>query len=233
MDYYSHKSIRKLVKALLETFSDIQIERVDKAGNIISHNAVPIVFGSGDRAQIMRKTDLEQLKAGNFNVLPRAGLSIVSMLKATDRNTNRLNQVFTMTNTDGGRDYSMNSVSYDMTFELVFLSRTMNDATAIIETILPRFNPSLMIRYKELDIDIEETSVPLEMDTVELNVMNDFSSGDTRIITTTFYIRAKTNIYHPITNSKLIEQAILRISAVDEDDNKHIDIDIQYPIQNP
>ena len=225
MKYYSHKSIRKLIAALLETFSDIQIERRDKNGNILAHSPIPLLFGSNDRTTILRKQDLEQLKAGNYNSLPRGALNIVSVIKDLSRNTNRLSPIFTsaVSNINQEYDHSLNSAAYDITFELIFISRTMTDATVIMETVLPRFNPTLNIRYKELDIDITESSVPIALDTVELSVDNDFSENNIRLITTTFYIRAKSNLYHPITNVKLIDEFVGKVKAI-TDEEKYIDI---------
>lgn len=239
MEYYSHKSIRKLIAALLETFSDVQIERRDRNRNVTSHSAIPILFGSNDRTTLLRKQDLEQLKAGNYNVLPRAALTMVSILKDLSRNTNRLSPIFTSATTMVNQeyDYSLNSASYDITFELIFISRTMTDATVILETILPRFNPTLNIRYKELDIDTEDSSVPIALDTVEVAIDDEFNENNIRLITTTFYIRAKTNIYHPITSVKLIEEFLGKMKAVTDgetyidikDATSFEDVEIKYP----
>lgn len=230
MEYYSHKSIRKLVKALLETFSDIQIERRDQNGTLISHNPIPLVFGSSDRTTILRKHELDQMMAGNFNILPRGGLSMTAITKAPERNTGKLNTIINHINEENKLDYSMNCAAYDVAFELTFLSKTMTDSTVILETILPRFNPSINIRYKELDFDMEETSVPIHLDTINVDIADDFANNDIRLITTTFNIRAKTNIYHPITDSKLIEKIKIKLNAWDEQKVVFEDTTIEYPI---
>ena len=117
----------------------------------------------------------------------------------------------------------MNSVSYDVSFELSFMFRTMTEATMIAEQILARFNPSIILRYKELDIDIEDTAVPVELDTIEIST-TEIGELTQRLVTTTFYIRAKANIYHPITNAQLIEKVL---GTVQVNDNGLFEIEVE------
>lgn len=226
MDFYSHQSFRKLIAAILDEFNDIMIEKIDVNG-IRTLKNIPIIFGTGDRSHFFRKTELEQLNKGNFNILPKGSVSLIAMMRADHRNTNRLAKAVEYKKVDGTRDYSMNSVSFDMSFEISFVFKTMTEAAMCIEQIAPRFNPSLVIRYKELDIDIEDTSVPLELDTTEISI-SDFGSEDVRLINVNFYIRAKSNLYHPITNAALIEKVISKIGATTPDDIDFIDVTEEY-----
>jgi hypothetical protein len=72
--------------------------------------------------------------------------------------------------------------------------------------------------------------LPITIDTINVDIADDFANNDIRLITTTFNIRAKTNIYHPITDSKLIEKIKIKLNAWDEQKVVFEDTTIEYPI---
>jgi hypothetical protein len=136
-------SIRKYVTLFGTLFNDITIDRVDSTtGDIINTLAVPLSYGPRDRylARIRENPDL--LREIN-QILPRMSFEIKNIEYDSDRKLNtigRNTKVFA--NTTGNSMYSQyNPVPYNFNITLSILARNSDDATRIVEQILPFFKP--------------------------------------------------------------------------------------------
>ena len=94
MKFYSHKSIRRLVAALLDEFNDLYVEKTTSTGVKEVKRIKEIQFGTGEASYFFRQEELDDINRGNFNALPKASLSLIALLKQEGRNTNRLENVF-------------------------------------------------------------------------------------------------------------------------------------------
>jgi hypothetical protein len=136
-------SIRKYVALFGTLFNDITIDRVDPTtGDTINTLAVPLSYGPRDRylARIRENPDL--LREIN-QILPRMSFEIKNIEYDSDRKLNtigRNTKVFA--NTTGNSMYSQyNPVPYNFNITLSILARNSDDATRIVEQILPFFKP--------------------------------------------------------------------------------------------
>jgi hypothetical protein len=208
MQFYSHQSIKKYTIALLDTFNDLYIERLD-ANQTKSYHNVPITYGSKDKAFVFSDMDREQYLKGNYNILPRMAFSIITMTKDQKRDTNRLHKINKVVN-GNNITFQYNAVSYILTCELAIACRSMTELTMILEQILPRFNPSINLSIRELDILEEPTSVPVSLMSVDLDTPTNFGSDDDiRIVGANLMLELKANIYQPFTDSAMIENVRL------------------------
>lgn len=214
MEFFSHQSIRKYTLGLLDTFNDIYLERIDRAG-IKNYINVPISFGSKDKAFVLNQKELEQWYQGNYNVLPRMSLSLLTMNKDSKRDTSRLH---TINAKKDGQNYTFqyNAVSYTFTYELAIATRSMSELTNVLEQILPSFNPSVRLVIKEMELHEEPTSIPVNLLSVDLDLPNNIGSeDDIRIVGATIMLELKGNIYQPFKDADIIKYVRLYYNAWD------------------
>jgi len=136
-------SIRKYVALFGTLFNDITIDRVDPTtGNTTSTLAVPLSYGPRDRYLARIREDPDLLRQIN-QILPRMSFEIKNIEYDSDRKLNtvgRNTKVFA--NTTGNSMYSQyNPVPYNFNITLSIIARNSDDATRIVEQILPFFKP--------------------------------------------------------------------------------------------
>jgi len=236
MDFFYHNSIKTYTISLLDMFSHIQIPRYNSDGEKISDFKVPIVFGSKDKAYSLSKHDIENLHSGNVNAFPRLVLSFLSMNKAQDRNTGKMNRINKIQKNEDSLlyTYHLNGVAYDFDFVIYIATRTFTDATIIIEQIAPMFNPDITLKIRELDIQNEPTSVPVALGEFSITLPEDLDETEIRIIEAELNVTVKGTLYPPIKDSNVISKLeVNTIIVTDERDEKEeiYEVDLQYPTE--
>lgn len=209
--YYHFNSIRKYTVALLDTFGDIEIPRYNEDGELIKIINVPITFSSRERAVQLVEQDYAT-NNGNVNILPRLALSLDSMNKATNRDTNKSKKINITTKDNNTYSLSYNSVSYDFMFTLHILARTMSDLTMIVEQILPQFRPTLNIRLQELDFINDDASIPINFDGISFDFPIDTDiDSDIRTLTADLSLTMRGNLYLPLKDAKIVKEVYATI----------------------
>lgn len=212
MEFFHHQTIRKYTASLLDTFNDIYIKRDDKNGNDVYVN-VPITFGSKDRAFVFSELDTERWRDGNYNILPRMSLSLISIDADRTRNTNRLH---TINKTIDGEivTFQYNAVAYNFSFELDVATKSLTELSMVLEQILPYFNPTLNINVQELDILNEPTSIKVTINNTTLDLPDTFQMEDNlRIVGAKLSLTLSGNVYMPFKDADIIKQVRLYINA--------------------
>lgn len=222
MEYFSFETTKKYTKAVLDIFNDIQVKKyIDETQTKLI--TVPITFSSKDAAIRFNEIETEQLLQGNYNVLPRMSLALIDMSRNTEIQTSKYQTINYNTEQGDKATYQLNCVPYDYTFSLSICARSLTDLTAIIEQILPFFNPTYTIRVRELDWLTEPTSIPIEIASITFDLPEDYEGLDIRIVSAEIQLRLKGNIYPPIKESAVIRQMFLYFSAV-KDFNEVVDV---------
>jgi len=198
-----HNSIRKYTAALLDLFNNTEIQYPSSTGNIITKN-IPIVYSTREKSRILEGHTAEQLASGNTNVLPRANLSLSTLVKTESRITNKNLKVNTVSS-ETKFEYMYNSVPYEFTYELTFMCRGMNEAAMIIEQIAPKFNPTINIDIWDGINLSEPTRIPVRLLDIgiEAEEYEEFSSN---IIILSFGLSLMGNLYPPIRTIERIKE---------------------------
>lgn len=209
-----HGTIRKYTAALLDLFNGMEIEYKDKAGNVITRS-VPIVYSSKEKSRVIEGFTAEQLAAGNTNVLPRASLSMSTMLKSDQRVMNKNNKINTVANPNSF-DFLYNSVPWEFTFELSVMCRGMNEATMLIEQVAPKFNPIVNIDIWDAENLNEPTRVPVRLLDIGVET-SDYEELSTNIVTVSFGLSLFGNLYPPIQSIQRIKDFKIYMNQQDGD----------------
>ena len=206
-----HNTIRKYTSALLDLFNDIQLPFI-KSDGTEHFKAIPIVFSTREKCVSFDEKTTEALYSGNYNVLPRASLSLNSMAKNGGRIMNK-NQKINKARTEKTIDFSFNSVPYDFSYDLIIQCRGMNQTSLILETILPMFNPTINIDIFDAVNLSEATRVPVKLEGVEFSG-DDYDELSANIYQITISLSLVGNIYSPIKTQARVEEYDMNINEI-------------------
>lgn len=198
---YYNQSIRKLVVAFGTMFSKIKVQRLDNDGVVGQVVAVPISYGPKEKIFVKLRQDPKQTNH-IYTILPRMAFEIVGFNYASDRKLNKTNQIRCYKGDTVTATYS--PAPYDINIQLNILTKGAEDGFAIIEQILPIFNPEYIFTIDPITGMNIHQDVPVVLNGV--SVMDDYE-GDfnvRRLVTHTLDFTAKTQIYGPVTTSGVI-----------------------------
>ncbi|AET34364.1 tail sheath stabilizer [Campylobacter phage CPX] len=222
MEFFFFETTKKYCKGLLDIFNSIQVKKkVDEKTD--KYVTVPISFGSKDAASVFSDTELDQLLNGNFNILPRMSLALMSMERDDQRATSRFQ--IPIKDIDGKNiTFQHNCVPYSFDFVLSIATRSLTDLTSILEQILPFFNPNINLRVRELEWLTEPTTIQVELISVDYELPDENDGADIRVCSANVTMRLHGNIYPPIKNGAVIQQVKLYLSPVVDfsEDSKEI-----------
>lgn len=208
---YYHSIIRKYVIAFGNLFNDIVIQRFDKDGDRIQTIAVPLAYSPKEKfiVRLQQDPDIERDVA---ITLPRMGFEISSFNYAPERklaSTLRNIKVPSPGSSTVSAQYV--PVPYDLTFSLYSFCRHTEDATQILEQILPYFRPEFTTNVKiipDMDIVID---VPVILNSVSPEDLyeGDFTTRQALVHTLDFTLKGY--MYGPVTNKGVITRSIVNI----------------------
>ncbi len=198
--YFS--SIRNYTLALLNGFNSVKLyinqddSEKDKVYN------VPITFGNYEKSVALRDINENDMLSGNFNFLPRIVLSFESLTKAPERQTNKFQKlskrVFLPDDPNLKMLVSYNSLAYDFHFSLLVQTRGLTQASQLTEEILSYFKPTMNLNILECPIFNEKTETQIQISDPAFEINQEFDLKDVNIISVTFDITVRGNIYSPI-----------------------------------
>jgi hypothetical protein len=205
-------------------------------GKVIGRKIVPIILAPKEKVVSVLNTLVGSEKPEIDNVLPKmsiswSGLSFDSaryrgknqkrelfVEYTTTEALNLLNDPASITSPGDNLDvrvkhYDIQTVPYNLEFELVIWSKYMDDGVQILENILPFFAPDRQISLKERGIGIErEAKVTLK--SISNNFAYDLNEPDRRILQWTLAFTCECNLYKPIFFEKEILNAIVRVGTI-------------------
>lgn len=204
---YYHQLFRKYIIIFGTLFNNIKIDRTDASGNKTTIR-IPIQYGPKDKF-LARVTDNPTGISQLSTILPRIGFEIENLRYAPDRKLNTIGKKSTKNNINGSSVYKRvyNPVPYDINFTLSIMTKTNEDATKIVEQILPYFTPEWTVSAKLLDDFDDITDIPLVLTSVTASDNYDTSFTTRRAIIYTLKFTMKCYFYGPVGQAKLIKIA--------------------------
>lgn len=145
---YYHSTIRKCLVAFGALFTNIQIERTDKEGNVQKIIEVPISYGNKEKwlARINEDPNLDKRVLVS---LPRIGFELTDFAYDGSRKLNKMTQMTQLKSDDpnavGAVATMYTPVPWNLGFSVYIMTKTQDDALRIIEQILPFFTPGYTV----------------------------------------------------------------------------------------
>jgi len=216
--YYYPRTIRAITIALLDMFNDIRVVKYDADNVPISEKNVPITFGPVEKYHQDR---LENHYYDDQNVehnqryylqIPRIALTpngiVYDPERATGVNEWRYWYQQTLELSDTAIDEVFSDYQptpYNFNFTVYIKNDSMDYMSQILENILPYFNPTLMLRVKEFSFLNVERDLPVTLDAVGYDFIEDENAPDTRFVNATLTLNVKGYMYRPVITSKIIK----------------------------
>ena len=199
--YSYHSIFRKTVVAFGTLFNNIEIHKDDEVMK------VPLAYGPKQKflARLDQVPDPTNKRVQI--TLPRISFEINGITYDSSRKVSPTQKIKIAKDSDENKNVYM-PVPYNVGFELAIISKTQEDGLEILEQILPFFQPHYNLPIKLLDAMSETKDVPIVLNSVDYEdtYEGDFSSR--RAIIYTLQFTAKTYLYGPVTDSKVIKKTI-------------------------
>tara|TARA_B100001063_G_scaffold187442_1_gene177707 strand:- start:2034 stop:2882 length:849 start_codon:yes stop_codon:yes gene_type:complete len=208
--HFYNNSVRKLVVGFGTLFNEIDVKRYNADDTVKESLRVPLGYGPKEKFLVrLRQPSSIDDDVKVRMTAPRLGFELTGFAYDPTRKRNTLSKRITTGAADGVSSVRKNfaEVPYTFDFSLSVFVRHMDDGLQIIEQILPYFTPEFTVTLnlnslaQKIDVPIVLTSVT---NTAEYD--GDFDSG--RLINFDLNFTAKSYVYGPIKDSKIITQTI-------------------------
>ena len=167
---FYHNTLRKYIIIFGTLFNDIIIDRKDKNGNTVQRIKVPLAYAPQEKMLARLEQDPTNDRKAAM-ALPRMSFEMTGMTYAPDRKMNTVMRQVNATADKSKLANMYNPVPYDLQMQLNIYTSFAEDATYILENILPFFTPEWTVTV-DLVSDIGlKYDVPI--------ILNSTSSADT------------------------------------------------------
>jgi hypothetical protein len=215
--YYYPRTLKGITVALLNLFNDLKVVKYDANGDPVDERTVPITFGPVEKYHQDRIENHYVDKDGKehgqnyYLQLPRLALVLNGIVYDSDRaaGVNQWRYWFkeSLELTDSEVDQIISDYQptpYNYNFTLDIRCDGMDNLSQILENILPYFNPKLMLRVKEFSFLNIERDLPVVMDGVNPDFIQDQNENDSRYVNATIGITVEGWMYRKFVTSKVI-----------------------------
>lgn len=208
---FYHGTIRRYVVLFGTLFNDIYINRPDPTHNLIKTVKVPVSYGPKEKmlARLTTDPNLDRMPA---ITLPRISFEIRDLQYAPDRKLNTISKRYKKDDEDGDvLKYQYNPVPYDVNFNMSVITKNADDATRIVEQILPFFTPEWTTTVQlipEMNIVLD---IPIILNDVAVTDTYEGAFDVNRVITWDFTFTLKGYLFGPVRKGGIIKFANTQI----------------------
>ena len=189
---FYHQTIRKYVALFGTLFNDINIEKKDSGGNVLSRQKVPISYGPKQKFLIRLRED-PSLDRQVAIQLPRLAFEMSGIAYDPIRKLNTIGTLTHKETINGERNIKkmFNPSPYILDFSLYAFVENAEDGTQILEQILPFFTPEFNVSVNiltEMGIKLD-IPIVLQSATSEDSYEGEFSARRTIVWTINFMLK--------------------------------------------
>jgi hypothetical protein len=176
-NYFYNETTRRYVALFGTMFNQIKIERKDNAGTIVQDMIVPLSYAPVQKVLSRLKEDPDLLNSRRTAIsLPRMSFEITSLNYDPQRKIGSTQKMRkdAKAETDDSRDFMYSSVPYNLEFSLYIMTKYAEDATKIMEQIIPFFTPDWTVTASMVP-DLDPIDIPIILNGV---ITEDLYEGD-------------------------------------------------------
>jgi len=210
-DPFYYNTLRKVVIAFGNLFSDMSIDKVDEQGNFVENIKIPLLYVDKEKfvMRAISETGISEDVAIAQIKLPAMGFEMNSVTYAPERKGNTMEKIYSDKNSEVKSMF--NRVPYEVGFTLYIGTRKMDDSFRIVEQILPFFTPELTVKVRDKDDFNISTNIPIVLRNTNFEVVSDGDFQERRSVLWTLEFAAKCYIYADTKNSTVIRRSIVDI----------------------
>lgn len=208
-EFFYSEITKKTIVAYGSLFSNIKIERYDNNGVKQNSIRVPIAYGPRDKTLVRLRQD-PNLNDSTQIDLPRMAFEFSGYNYIGNNTLNKNNY---MVAPDGKTQYT--PVSYDLSFNLYIYTKNQDDGFAIVEQILPWFQPDLTVQIKMNEALGISQNVPFTLNSCSIEDSYYGKFEERRAIIHTLSFTARVNYFRPVTQymNGVIKKVIVGIDV--------------------
>lgn len=216
-DEFFNDLLRKYVVIFGTLFNNIKIARTNAYGEKVQEIKVPISYAP--RQKFLARLEGEPEGRSPVAItLPRMSFEILTFQYASDRKTNSLNQMLNRVIDPKSKNvYNQvwNPVPYDITFQLNIIGKTVQDASKIVEQILPYFTPDWTVSAKLIEgMENVVLDIPVVLSDVTMTDAYDGLFTERRAIIYTLSFTMKCWFFGPVKEAKIIKLSKVNLYPV-------------------
>lgn len=226
MPAFYHGSVRSLIVVFGDYFSNIHvIRRVGDSvdGKAVQDIRVPISLSNRSKwfDLLLNPDRSKQVKI----TLPRIGFEVVGFNYDASRKKSR-NQKIKCTTEDGVEMVVDTPAPWNLEIAMYIASKTQEDALQIVEQIIPKFNPDINFKIKNVMGIV--TDVPLSLTGISCQDDYEGSYVDDRLVVYTLNFTAKMEFFGPVISTE--SKPIYGIDLNLPNEDVHIKSDGTYSV---
>ena len=204
---FYHGAIRKYIVAFGTLFNDIHINRVNSSNETIQTMKVPLSYGPKEKFLARSEGDPDLTRPFAM-VLPRMAFELVNISYDPERKLNTLNRNVKQNSSNTSQLlYQYQPVPYNLGITLDIMAKTNDDATRIVEQILPYFTPQWTMTLNmipDLGLNVD---VPVILNTTSLQDTYEGDFINRRAIVYSLGFTLKAQLFGPVRKSGVIKRA--------------------------
>jgi len=205
---FYNQSFRKLIVAFGQIFNNIVIQRTNSTGGVTARIKVPLAYAPKEKF-LVRLDQQANLESRQFaTTLPRMGFEIKGLTYDASRKLTRVQKYSKVkSGEDGNRmNYNYTPVPYNISMNLYIFTATAEDGLQIVEQILPYFQPDYTVTINAIpSLDIKR-NIPIIIGNINYEDTYDGSFTQRRAVIYTINFTAKTYLFGPMNNQKVIKE---------------------------
>ena len=192
-NYFYNETTRRYVALFGTLFNQLKIERSDNAGTKIQSMIVPLSYAPFQKVLSRLQQDPDLLNSRKTAMtLPRMSFEITSLNYDAQRkigSTQKMRKSAKAEN-ESSRNFVHSSVPYNLEFSLYIMTKYSEDATKIMEQIIPFFTPDWTVTAKMVN-DLDPIDIPIILNSVTTEDLyeGDYESRQTILYTLTFTLK--------------------------------------------
>lgn len=213
---FYHKTIRKMVVLFGTLFNDVNVRKFDANGNETQRFKVPISYAPKEKT-------LARVTAGGIRGtqtalnLPVMSFEMTGLAYDPERKTSNAQKITATSTTAGKKNSIYFPTPYIFNFSLYIYAQNNEDATQILEQILPYFRPHFNVTIRELeDVPDLKRDIPIKLESIQAEDTYEGNFEERRAIIYTLDFTIEGNIYGKVAEGGIITKAFIDIYSTKE-----------------
>lgn len=204
VNHFYNASTRKYVALFGMLFNKIRITRNTNDGTQVQSIIVPIAYGPFQKF-LARITQDPNLSNPSAITLPRMSFEITNMVYDGTRKIGSKQKIQkSVAETNDQRSYSWTASPYNIDFSLYIMTKYAEDATKIVEQIIPFFKPEWTSTVKLID-NMDPIDIPLILNGITNEELYEGSFEERRSVLWTLNFTMKAWYFGPEREKKVIK----------------------------
>ena len=214
--HFYNEGLRKLTIAFGQLFNNIVLQNTSSTGAITKRIRVPLAYAPKEKfiVRLEQQANLQSDREVSIT-LPRLGFEITGLSYDSSRKLNKMNKTIRVKNNEEGKKTNFNytPVPYNINFSLYSFTATAENGLQIIEQILPFFQPEYTVTMNVVPELNLKRDIPIILNSVNYEDTYNGEFTQRRAVIFTLSFTAKTYLYGPMSNQKVIKTAQADLGA--------------------